>query len=437
MAFESLSEKLTGIFKKFTGSNRLSEKNIEEMMEEIKRSLIEADVHVKVVKEFLYDIKMKIVGQRVMSQLNPSQTVVKIVNEELVKALGGQTQSLTFSPNGITTYMLLGLQGSGKTTQAAKLAKLLTEKNHKKLLLVGLDIYRPAAIDQLETLAKQVNVGFYSDRNSKNVVSIALDSLKKAKLEGYDTVIFDTAGRLNIDEILMTELKNLEKTIPLNEKILVVDSLIGQEAANIALSFSKQIKLTGVILTKLDSDTRGGAALSISTLTKLPIKFSGVGEKMDDLEVFHPERMAQRILGMGDILTLIEQAQSKLDQKSTEKAARKFIEGKFDLDDLLAQLEQVKKMGSLGGLMKLIPGLPKLSEEQIAQAELRLKRVKTVIQSMTKKERKNPEIIKGTRKERIAKGAGKDVTEVNFVLKMYEQAKEQSKHLKNFMPKNF
>jgi signal recognition particle subunit SRP54 len=428
MAFESLTDKLQGVFKKFTGTNRLSEKNMDQMLTEIKKALLEADVNINVVKAFIFDIRQQIIGTKVLSALNPSQMVIKLVNEELTKILGSNASSIQFNGNGLSSIMLLGLQGSGKTTQAAKLAKLLVTKYKRKVLLVACDVYRPAAIAQLQDLGTQIHVDVYT-KDTKKVVDIIKGAKEYALNNNLDTLIVDTAGRLDIDEQLMEELSDLEKALKPSEELLVVDALVGQNAANVAGNFAKKLKLTGVILTKLDSDTRGGAALSIVSITKLPIKFSGVGEKIDDFELFYPDRMAQRILGMGDLLSLIEQAQTKMDDKNTQKATQRMMQGKFDFNDFLSQLEMVNKMGSIKNIIKMIPGMPKVSDEQIQAGQEKLQRVKVVIQSMTIKERKNPDLIKADRKIRIAKGCGKEVSEVNLVMKFYEQAKEMVKKM--------
>lgn len=424
MAFESLSEKLQLIFKKLSGQSRLSEANMEAMLQEVRAALLEADVNLKVVREFLANIKAQAFGQQVFGSLNPGQTVVKIVREQLVELLGADQSLIKLTSNGPSYIMVAGLQGTGKTTTIAKLAKLFKDKQNKRVLLVGADIYRPAAIDQLETLAKQVDVAFISNRTTKNVLDIIAEAKKMAQSGTYDIVLIDTAGRLNIDEKLMDELKQITKAVPLSETLLIVDAMSGQDAYNVAKSFHEQLQLTGLIMTKLDGDARGGAALSIRHLTGLPIKFIGVGEKIDDLETFYPDRMAERILGMGDVVTLIEKAQEQIDEKEAKKAVDKMMSGRFDLNDMLKQMKQVQKLGSLGGLIKMLPGMPKISAEQQEAAEREMKNFEAIINSMTPEERTNPDILRNSRKLRIAKGSGKSSADINRVIKKYEQTRD-------------
>ena len=431
MAFEGLQERLQGIFKKISGQGKLTEANMEEMLKEIRVALLEADVNFKVVKHFINDVKEKALGQKVISSLTASQMVVKIVKEELVELFGEETRPLNFASHGITTILMCGLNGSGKTTTSAKLAKML-KKQGKNPLLVAADIYRPAAREQLMTLAKSIDVPCFTIEN-ESAENIAVKSLEYAKLNTHNVVIIDTAGRLQVDEQLMQELVNITNLVHINERLLVIDAMSGQDSVNVANAFKEKIEITGMVITKLDSDARGGAALSIKYLTGIPIKFSTTGEKLDDIEVFHPDRMADRIIGMGDILTLVENVQDKIDEKEAAKQAKKMMDGKFDLEDMLAQMEQINKMGSLSKLMKFIPGMPKISNEDMAKGEKELKRVKAVIQSMTIEERRHPEILKASRKIRIAKGCAKEVSDVNYVLKKYEQMKQMMKQMKSQM----
>ena len=433
MAFESLGEKLQGIIKKLKGQSRLTEANMDEMLKEVRVALLEADVNFKVVKAFINDVKEKALGQKVLDQLNPSQMVVKIVHDELVELLGSKDTELNYAKVGVTPIMMVGLQGTGKTTTTGKLAKLLKNKYHKKVLLVACDVYRPAAIDQLQTLAKSIDVECFSLGTDANPVDIARQALEYAKRYFMDVVIFDTAGRLHIDEQLMEELNKIQEIVQPQETLLLVDAISGQDAVNVANAFNEKLKLTGLVMSKLDGDSRGGAALSIKHLTGLPIKFAGVGEKIDDLEIFYPDRMADRILGMGDVLTFIEKAQENIDEKEAKKTAAKFMDGKFDLNDMLDNMRKVQKMGSFGGLLKLIPGMPSISKEQLASAEKQMKDMETIINSMTPEERHNPEILKNSRKVRIAKGCGKTNADINKVLNKYEQMRDMMKQTRGMM----
>lgn len=431
MAFEGLQDRLQGIFKKISGQGKLTEANMEEMLKEIRIALLEADVNFKVVKHFINDVKEKALGEKVISSLSASQMVVKIVKDELVDLFGKETAPLAFAQHGVSTILMCGLNGSGKTTTSGKLAKLL-KKQGKNPLLVAADIYRPAARDQLITLAKQIDVPCFTLEN-ESAENIAVRALEYAKNNNHGVVIIDTAGRLQIDEQLMQELVNITKLIKVDERLLVIDAMSGQDSVNVANAFNEKVQITGVVMTKLDSDARGGAALSIRYLTGVPIKFMASGEKLEDLEVFHPDRMADRIIGMGDILTLVENVQDKIDEKQARRTVDKMMNGKFDLEDMLSQMEQVRKMGSISKLLKFIPGMPKISEEDTKKAEKEMKRVKAVIQSMTPEERKNPEILKASRKIRIAKGCAMEVSDVNYVLKKYEQSKQMMKQMKNQM----
>ncbi len=434
MAFESLSDKLQGIFKKIKGQSKLTEANMEDVLREIRLALLEADVNYKVVRDFVNDVKEKSIGQKVLTKLSPAQTVIKIVNDELIELLGSTDSELHFAKGQPTAIMLVGLQGTGKTTSAAKLAYLFKKEN-KKVLLVACDIYRPAAIDQLQALGDKVGVDVYQDRTGTLPPKIASVAYKKALDEKYDIVIFDTAGRLQINQELMDELKNIQTAVPLNETLLLADAMSGQDAINVANAFNEQIKLTGVIMSKLDSDARGGSALSIRKMTGVPIKFAGTGEKITDLEVFHPDRMASRILGMGDVVSLVEKVQENVDQEKAMKTTKKIMTGNFGLDDMLSMIHQIKKLGPLGKLLKMMPGMPKVSDEQLQKGEDNESMMETVIFSMTPEERKHPEIIKNSRKVRIAEGCGKTAYEVNRVLKSYDQMKLAVKQMSPYMKK--
>ena len=421
---ENLGNRFQDIFKKIRGHGRLSESNIKDALREVKMSLLEADVNYKVVKDFTNKISEKAIGTEVIRGVNPAQQFIKLVNDELIELLGGTSSKLTKGLRNPTIIMLAGLQGAGKTTFAAKLAKFLKKQN-EKLLLVGVDVYRPAAIKQLQVLGQQIGVDVYSEENSKDVVGIATRAVEKAKEINATYMIVDTAGRLHIDETLMEELKELKRAIKPQEILLVVDAMIGQDAVNLAESFNNALSVDGVILTKLDGDTRGGAALSIKAVVGKPIKFIGVGEKLNDIEIFHPDRLVSRILGMGDVVSLVEKAQEVIDENEAKSLEEKIKSQKFDLNDFLKQLQTIKRLGSLGGILKLIPGIPKIDD--LAPAEKEMKKVEAIIQSMTKEERKKPDILKASRKIRIAKGSGTDVSDVNKLLKQFEQMKSMMK----------
>lgn len=432
MAFESLTDRLSGIIKKLKGNSTLTESNMQDMLKEIRIALLEADVNFLVAKEFVNNVKEKALGQEVLKKLNPSQMVVKIVHDELVELLGADQSEIKYNSNKPTIIMLCGLQGSGKTTTAGKLAKLMKNKLNKKVLLAACDVYRPAAIDQLVTIAKQVGVDVVNMGTKANPVDIAAAAKKKAYDERYDVLIIDTAGRLHIDEPLMEELNNIKNLVNPDEILLLVDAMSGQDAVNVAKTFNEKLTLTGCIMSKLDGDARGGAALSIRHLTGVPIKLTGVGEKLDDLELFYPDRMADRILGMGDVMSLIEKAQENIDEKEARKSVNKMMEGTFDLNDMLQQMKQIQKMGSLSGILKLIPGMPKISEEDKERATREMKQTESIINSMTPYERKHPEVLKNSRKVRIARGCGLTNVEINRLLKKFEQMKEMMKQMKNY-----
>ncbi len=431
MAFEGLQDRLQGIFKKLRGQARLTESNMDEMLKEIRIALLEADVNFKVVKQFVNNVKEKALGQKVIGSLSASQMVVKIVKDELVELFGKETATLRFEPNRPTIIMMAGLNGSGKTTTSGKLAKLL-KKNGKNPLLVAADIYRPAAVEQLKTIARQINVPCFSMEKT-SAEKIATKAVEFAKENNHNVVIIDTAGRLQIDEALMQELVNISSLIDITETLLVIDAMSGQDSVNVANAFHEKLKITGLIMSKMDSDARGGAALSIKFLTGIPIKYVASGEKMDDIEIFHPDRMADRIIGMGDILTLVEQAQEKIDEQEAKRSVNKMMSGKFDLEDMLSQMEQFNKMGSIAKILRFIPGMPKISPEEMEKAQQEMKRTKAVIQSMTPYERQHPEVLKASRKIRIAKGCAMQVSDVNSVLKRFEKSKEMMKQMKNSM----
>ena len=427
--FESLSDRLQDVVHKIKGYGKITEENISEMMREIRLSLLEADVNYKVVKEFTNNVKEKALGEEVNKSLNPGELFVKIVKDELTELLGGENTPLNVSGNP-AALMLVGLQGSGKTTTIGKLANYLRKNNKKKPLLVACDVYRPAAIDQLKQIGKELNIEVYSEGKG-NPVEISKNGIKYAKDNGYDYVLIDTAGRLQIDESLMEELINIQDEVNPDETILVIDSMMGQDAINVINGFNDKIKLSGVILTKLDGDTRGGVALSVKHLTNLPIKFIGVSEKMDGLTPFYPDRMASRILGMGDILSIVEQVQSEIDEKEAEETAKKMMKGNFDLEDFLVQLNQIKKLGPLENLLKLLPGAKKMGLNNVNIDPKIMKRTEAIVLSMTPEERRDPSILKASRKKRIADGSGTTVTDVNKLLTQFEKMKKMMKMMGN------
>ena len=432
MAFESLSERFQRALKKIRGQSRLTEANMDEMLKEVRIALLEADVNFKVVKEFVEQIKQKAIGEQVYLKLNPSQMVVKIVHDELVNLLGSGDSEIKYEKNKPTIIMLVGLQGTGKTTSAGKLAYLMKKKLAKKVLLAAGDVYRPAAIDQLKQVGAQAGVEVFSLGTDVSPVEIAKQAKQKAYNEHFDVLIIDTAGRLQIDEPLMKELNDITNEVSPNEILLLVDAMSGQDAINVANAFNSQLSLTGIIMSKLDGDARGGSALSIKHLTGVPIKFAGTGEKLSDLDVFHPERMADRILGMGDVVTLVEKVQEEIDEKEARRDAEKMMKGEFTLEDMVLQMKKIQRMGSLTSLMKLIPGMPSISEEQRVQAEKEMKNLEAIVNSMTPEERRHPEILKNSRKIRIANGCGKTNADINRVLKKYDQMKLAMKQLQQY-----
>ena len=430
MAFESLSDRFASIFKKIKGESRLTEKNMTEMLREIRIALLEADVNFKVVKSFVKEVEEKALGQDVYASVNPSQMIVKICHDEIQNLLGEENEELKENRNGLTKVMLVGLQGTGKTTTAGKLALYLKDKKKKKVLLCSLDVYRPAAREQLQEIANSLGVAFYTLEGNSNPLDIARRALIKGQTEGFDYVIYDTAGRLQIDQELMKELRDLSTAIHPEETLLLVDAAAGQDAVNVAMTFHNDLKLTGAIMSKLDGDAKGGSALSLKYMTGIPIKFQGVGEKLTDLEPFYPDRMADRILGMGDVVSLVEKAKEAIDEKQAAKEAGRLFEGNFDLEDMLRQMKMVQKIGSIGAIAKLIPGMPKLTDDQKEKAEKEMKSFEAIINSMTPYERKHPEVLKYSQKTRIAKGSGKTNADVNRVLKRFETSKQMMKQMK-------
>ena len=434
MAFETLSERLQSALKSVTRKGKLTEKDVDVMMREVRLALLEADVNIKVVREFIKEVKEKAIGETVLKSLTPGQQVIKIVNEELTKLMGENAAELNFGHTKPAVFMMVGLQGAGKTTHTGKLSTYLRKKEKKNPLLVACDVYRPAAVDQLKTIGKQLNIPVFEKGTSMNPVDIANEAMAYARENGHDLVIIDTAGRLHIDEQLMDELKDIKALVKPQEILLVVDAMTGQDAVNVAQSFHEQLDLTGVIFTKLDGDTRGGAALSIRKITNVPIKFMGMGEKLDTLEVFHPERMASRILGMGDVMTLIERAQENFDEEESMKLADKMMNATYDFNDFLKQMKQMKKLGAFEDILKLIPGIGnQLKDINIDPKQMA--RVEAIIYSMTEQERKNPDLINASRKNRIAKGCGCDIAEVNRLIKQFTDMRKMMKKFSNMDPR--
>lgn len=427
--FESLGDRLQNVLHKIKGYGKITEDNISDMMREIRLALLEADVNYKVVKEFTNTVKEKALGEEVASSINPGDLFVKIVKDELVELLGGESKPLNLNGNP-ATLMLVGLQGSGKTTTIAKLANFLRKKHAKKPLLVACDVYRPAAIDQLKQLGKQLNIEVYEE-GKNDPVEIAKNAINYAKENKYDYVLIDTAGRLHIDEQLMDELVNIKDSVKPDEILLVIDAMMGQDAINVITGFNDKLPLTGVVLTKLDGDTKGGVALSVRHLTNVPIKFIGVSEKLDGLDFFDPERAAGRILGMGDIVSLVEKATEAIDEKEAEKTAKRMQQGKFDLEDFLSTMKQIKKLGPLENLLKLLPGAKKMGISDLKIDPKQMAHIEAIVLSMTPKERRNPDIIKASRKTRIAAGSGTSVQEVNRLLQQFEQMKKMMKQITN------
>ena len=428
MAFEGLSEKLQNVFKGLKGKGSLTEADINAAMREVKLALLEADVNFKVVKEFVDSVKQKSLGEEVMASLTPGQQVIKIVNDELTELMGGTGSKLTYSPKGFTVYMMVGLQGTGKTTTCGKLANYL-KKNGKKPMLCACDIYRPAAIDQLEVVGKAVDTPVFTMRESREPEKIALAAIKEAERKGCNVLIVDTAGRLQIDEELMEELVHLKGAIKPHEILLVVDALTGQDAVNAAEGFNDRLGIDGIIMTKMDGDSRGGAALSAKKVTGRPVKFVGTGEKFDALEPFHPERMASRILGMGDMLTLIEKAQEDYDEQKAQELEKRLRKNQFTLEDFLEQMGQIRKMGGIGKLLGMMPGMNSraMQNVNVEQSERDFVQMEAIIQSMTREERENPSILNASRRKRIAAGSGQPVSKINQLVKRYDETRKMMK----------
>lgn len=430
MAFEGLADRLQSTIKKMTGKGKVSEQDVKVMAREVRLALLEADVNFKVVKEFVNNIRTRAVGAEVMESLTPGQQVIKIVKEELTALMGGEQSKIAVADRPPTVIMMVGLQGAGKTTTTGKLANLLRKKHNRKPLLVAADVYRPAAVDQLKTVGKQLNIPVFEKGTDANPVEIANEAIQYAKEEHLDYVIIDTAGRLHIDTDLMDELYQIKQNLSPDEIFLVVDSMTGQDAVNVAENFNEQLEITGVILTKLDGDTRGGAALSIKSVTNKPIKFIGMGEKLDQLEDFHPDRMASRILGMGDVLSLIEKAEATIDEKKAKELEDKMRSASFDFDDFLEQMEQVRSMGPLDELLSLLPGANKMKGLKNVQLDdKQLVHVEAIIKSMTKQERKDPSLMNPSRKKRIAQGSGRPIAEVNRLIKQFNEMRKMMKQM--------
>lgn len=435
MAFEGLSERLQGAMTKIGKKGKISEADLKEMMREVRLALLEADVNFRVVKDFVKKVNERALGSDVLESLSPAQQVVKIVNEELTELMGGQQEPFVFAKKPPTVVMMVGLQGAGKTTTAGKLANYMKKRENKRPLLVAADVYRPAAINQLQTIGEQLNFPVYEKGTTANPVDIATEAVEEARMHGRDLVIIDTAGRLHVDETLMTELKNIKAAVNPDEILFTVDAMTGQDAVNVAQAFNEQLGITGVILTKLDGDTRGGAALSIRSVTGKPIKFTGQGEKLDDIEPFHPDRMSSRILGMGDVLTLIERAQQDFDEEKAKEMADKIRENKFNFNDFIEQMDQVSSMGPLEDLLKMIPGVSNMpGMDQVKIDPKDMARMKAIVLSMTPEERENPEILSQSRRRRIAKGSARSLAEVNRMIKQFN---ESSKMMNQMSKGNF
>ncbi|MCL2049214.1 MAG: signal recognition particle protein [Defluviitaleaceae bacterium] len=434
MAFENLGEKLQGVFKKLRGKGKLSENDVKEAMREVRLALLEADVNFRVVKEFVKNVTEKSVGHDVLESLQPGQQVIKLVHEEMIALLGSSQSQLTFSSKPPTVYMMVGLQGAGKTTSSGKLAGLL-RKQGKRPLLVACDIYRPAAIKQLQVVGRTYNIPVFEMGDTTSPVEISEKSLEFASANGHDVVLIDTAGRLHIDDALMDELGQIRQRVRPQEILLVVDAMTGQDAVNVAQTFDEKLGLDGIIVTKLDSDTRGGAVLSVKKVTGKPVKYVGMGEKLEDMEPFYPDRMASRILGMGDVLSLIDKAQQAFDDKQAAELEKKLRDNSLDLEDFLTQMQQIKKMGSIGDLLSMIPGLNHAALAGAEVDEKAMSHMEAIIQSMTREERKNPSILNGSRKRRIAAGSGRTIQEVNRLLKQFEEMRKMMKGLTGSMKK--
>lgn len=424
MAFDSLSDRLNKTIRNIAGKGKLTDDNMESMLKEVRLALLEADVNYKIVKDFLNDVREKSRGEDVINSVQPGEMLVKIVHDELVNLLGNEEAELHFKESGITTIMMVGLQGTGKTTSVGKIARICKTKLERNPLLIAADVIRPAAIDQLKTLGKEIDTEVFSLGTETSALDTVKAGMKYAKENGFDTVFIDTAGRLHIDEELMDELVNIESYVHADEILLTVDAMTGQDIVNVARAFSERLPLTGLVVTKFDGDSRGGGVLSVKKITGVPIKFVGEGEKLEDMNIFYPDRMADRILGMGDVVSLVEKAQEKMDQEAAEKAMKHMMEGKFDLNDMLIQLEQTSKLGPLSGILKMLPGYSQYSDLiDEAKASDGMKKTKAIIQSMTMEERRNPDKIRSTMKKRIASGSGTSLTEVNKVLNQFAKTK--------------
>ncbi len=425
MAFESLSNRLTASFKHIVGKDRLSDKNMDQMLKEIRQALLEADVNYSVVKSFINDVHQKMLGVQVSQNLNPSEMVYKIVRDEIIELLGDETSSLNYSNNGLTVVMMVGLQGTGKTTTAAKIANLIKQKQSRKPLLIAADLIRPAAIEQLRILADQCQVDMFALENNNKATKTVSEGLMYASANGFDTVIIDTAGRLHVDKQLMNELVEIKKIAKPNDILLTVDALTGQDIVNVAKEFDKYLSVTGLVVTKFDGDSRGGGVLSVKAVTNVPVKFVTTGEKIDDIDIFYPDRMASRILGMGDLETLVEKAQEQFDQQLAQKAMENLMNGTFSLDDMLVQMKQLKKLGPLSSIMKMIPGMNQFAGQLDGMdTEAMMKKQQAIIQSMTPYERKHPETLRSSHKNRIAKGSGTTVNDVNKLINSFERSRK-------------
>ncbi|NLC96617.1 MAG: signal recognition particle protein [Erysipelotrichaceae bacterium] len=436
MAFDSLSERLNKAFKNISGQGKLTDNNMEIMLKEIRIALLEADVNYRIVKDFLETVKEKSKGQEVLDSVDPGQMVVKIVHDEIITLLGESKADINFKDEGITSVMMVGLQGTGKTTSVAKIANILKNKLNKKVLLVAADIVRPAAIEQLKTLGESIDVEVFSLGSEVNAVDTSIKALEYAREKDFDTVLIDTAGRLHIDEDLMKELQNINESIKADEILLSVDAMTGQDIVNVAKSFSEQLPITGLVVTKFDGDSRGGGVLSVRSITQVPIKFVGQGEKIEDMDMFYPERMADRILGMGDIVSFVEHAQEKMDMEEAEKSAQRMLEGTFTMNDMLFQLEQTTKLGPLSGVMKMLPGMSNFANQfNDEDANKQLSKTKAIIQSMTKAERNDPSILRSSHKRRIAKGSGTSINEVNKLINQYGKMQQMFKQIGSIQKK--
>ncbi|NLY63307.1 MAG: signal recognition particle protein [Erysipelothrix sp.] len=426
MAFESLSDKLSSVFKNLSGKGKLTEKNVEEVLVEIRKAMLESDVNYQVVTNFLTNVKAKMLGTKVIESVNPSEMTVKIVYDELVELLGSDQEGINYQADGITTIMLVGLQGTGKTTSVGKIANLIKNKENRKPMIIAADIIRPAAIEQLKTLGEAIGVEVFSLGTEVSALETVKAGMEHAKANGYDTVFIDTAGRLHIDDELMNELKDIKALVNPDDILLTVDAMTGQDIINVAKSFNELLSISGLVVTKLDGDARGGAVLSVKSVADVPVKFTGTGEKIEDLDIFYPERMADRIMGMGDIVSLVEQAEEKMDLEAAEKSMERMMKGEFTLEDMLSQFDQINRMGPLGGVLKMIPGINKLTKDlDTDEAEDAMGKSKAIIYSMTIEERQNPRIIRTSRINRIAKGSGTTRRDVNQLLKQYDKMKDQ------------